>query len=52
MVRDGMLNLLGKVRLGKAELSCNNKYCHNLVTFALGHFKYSFATLIQMVVRK
>ncbi len=25
----GMQNLLGKVRLGEAWLSCNNKYCYN-----------------------
>ncbi len=38
-LRKGMLNLL--VRLGKAQLSFNNEYCHNLLIITQGPLKFS-----------
>ena len=39
----GMINWSGNVRLGKVLLSCNNKYCHNELTFSQGPLKFSCA---------
>ena len=43
-----MLNLSGKVRLGKVYLSSNYNDCHNVKVFSQGPLKLTFADIFVM----